>query len=99
MADTSLAITTEYVRCFMAMVGKGISWPDRVLETLRREGLHQLDVTYVITHGEVANADKESADGANFVIIGETCDDVRISVEVWLDNSQLDYRVVEVSRL
>lgn len=99
MADTSLAITTEYVRCFMALVGRGVSWPDCVSESLRQQDLHQLDVTYVITHGDVVETDKETADGANFVIIGETCDDVQLRVEIWLDPNELDYRILSVSRL
>ena len=99
MADTSLAITTEYVRCFLALVGKGISWPDKVLTSLREEGVHPLDVTYVITHGDVVETEKENADGANFVIIGETCDDIRLRVEIWLDPNELDYRILSVSCL
>lgn len=98
MADTSLAITTEYVRCFMALVGKGISWPESVLKSLSENGLHPLDVTYVITHGDVLETDKETADGANFVLVGETCDEVRICVELWLDPNELNYRILSVNR-
>lgn len=99
MADTSLAITTEYVRCFLALVGKGISWPDKVLDSLHEQDLHQLDVTYVITHGEVVESEKESAYGTNFVIVGETCDEVQVRVEVWLEPNELDYRILSATRL
>jgi len=99
MADASLAITTEYVRCFLALIGKGISWPDEVLKSLREDGLHQLDVTHVITHGDVVELEKECAYGTEFAIVGETCDEVEIRVDVWLEPNDLDYRILSVTRL
>lgn len=97
MADTSLAITTEYVQCFMALIGKGISWPDAVVQSLVKQGLDRLDVTYVMTHGGVVEVEKETADGTNFVMVGKTCDDVHVRVEFWADVNQLSLRILDVT--
>lgn len=99
MADPSLAITSEYVQCFLAMAGKGISWPNRVMNALSSQDLHPLDVTYVIAHGEVVEAEKETADGTTYVMVGETCDDVQLSVKFHLNGDQMEFRILNVSRI
>lgn len=96
MAETVLAITTEYVKCFLALMGKGFFWPDRVLERLANLQLTVVDVTHVMTHGQVVESEKESADGTAFSMVGETCDDVRILVRFWLDQNQIRVRIVDV---
>jgi hypothetical protein len=99
MADASLAITTEYVKTFLAMIGKGIAWPDSVKVLIDSQDLHQLDVLHVMTHGTVVASDKETADGATFLMIGTTTDDVQIRVEFWADPNQLSMRILDVSRI
>ena len=96
MADALLAITSEYVRCFLALIGKDIWWPEAVRQKLLKQGLSPLDVTYVMTHGQVRESEKESAHGTAFVMIGTTCDDVQIRVEFWADPNEVTLRVVDV---
>jgi hypothetical protein len=96
MAETSLAITTEYVRCFLALMGKDIAWPQSVLQKLTALPLDRLDVTHVITHGQVVNSEKESADGTVFIISGETCDELAIRVTFWADPNQMSLRIIDV---
>jgi hypothetical protein len=96
MADTSLAVTTEYVQCFMKLIGKGIAWPEAVVESLLERGLHRLDVTHVITHGDVVEI-KENADGKTLVMIGRSCEDVLIRVEFWADENQRKLRIMDVT--
>lgn len=99
MSEASLAITTEYVKCFLALMGKGIHWPDIVLLNLAAENLDRVDVTHVLTHGDVVECEKEAADGTYMVMIGSTCDDVLIRVKFWTDLTQLSLRILEVSRI
>jgi hypothetical protein len=99
MADASLAITTEYVKTFLAMFGKGIAWPDCVRSSVASQGLCPLDVMYIMTHGSVVETDKETTDGTNFIMIGETCDDVRVRVRFWADPNQLSMRILDVDRI
>ena len=99
MVDTSLAITTEYVKCFLALMGKGFWWPDVVLEMLAKEQLEPIDVTYVMSHGDVIGTEKETADGTFYTMVGSTCDDVRIRVNFWADGNQMVLRVLEVNRI
>lgn len=97
--EVSLAITTEYVKCFLALMGKGIYWPEAVLARLAGEQLDPLDVTHVMAHGDVVEAEKETADGTIMVMIGHTCDDVLLRVKFWADSNQLTLRIMEVTRL
>lgn len=99
MADALLAITTEYVKCFFALMGKGIWWPDEVLSRLGQQGLDRHDATYVMTHGDAIKTEKETADGTTIVMVGYTCDDVHIRVKFWADINQLSLRVLDVSRI
>lgn len=99
MADASLAITTEYVRCFLALMGKGVFWPDEVIKQLAMHGLDRLDVTHVLTHGDVVEAEKETANGTTMAIIGYTCDDVHIRIDFWTDHSQLSLRILNIARI
>jgi len=99
MADALLAITTEYVKCFLALVGKDIWWPEFVLQRLRSHGLYPLDVTYVMTHGEVVATEKEEADGTNFWMTGITCDDVSIRVEFRVEPDLMTLRILDVERI
>lgn len=97
MADALLAITTEYVKCFLALMGKGIWWPEDVSNRLAQQGLDPHDVTYVMTHGDAVDTKKETADGTIITMIGYTCDDVRIRVRFWSDFNQLSLRILDVS--
>ena len=99
MADASLPITTEYVRCFLALMGKGFWWPDEVLRRLPEQGLDTLDVTYVLADGDVVTTEKETADGTTMVTIGYTCDEERIKVKFWTDPNQLTLRILDVARI
>lgn len=99
MADASLAITTEYVKCFLALMGKGIWWPDHVRNQLAGEDLDAQDITHVLTHGDVVGAEKETADGTTMTMIGYTCDDVRVRVKFWADGNQLSLRILDVARI
>jgi hypothetical protein len=99
MADPLLAITTEYVQCFFALMGKGVWWPKATRRQLVEQDLSWLDVTYVITHGDVIEAEKETADGTTVTIIGYTCDDERLRIKFWADPNQLSLRILDVSRL
>lgn len=99
MADASLAITTEYVKCFLALFGTGIYWPEKVLRALAGDNLETLDVMYVLTHGDVVESEKETADGATMTMIGQTCDDVQIRVTFWSDINQMDFRILAVTRI
>jgi len=99
MADASLAITQEYVKCFLALMGKGVFWPEDVRLSLPNQGLDQLDVMYVMSHGEVIEAEKETADGTIYIMIGNTCDDVPIRTEFWADLNQLSLRILSVERI
>ena len=98
MAEASLAITAEYVKCFLALMGKGIFWPDLVTGKLAQMGLDRLDVTHVMTHGEVVACEKEDANGTKMVMVGHTCDDVLIRVTFWSDVNQLTLRILDVER-
>lgn len=99
MADTSLAITTEYVKCFLAFIGKGIWWPEAIRLKLAKEALDSQDVIYVLTHGDVVESEKETAHGTTMCMIGQTCDDVRIRVKFWSDINQAEFRILEVERI
>lgn len=99
MAEASLAITTEYVKCFLALIGKDISWPEVVRHRLAEEDLDPLDVTHVMTHGDAVESEKETAYGTTIVMIGYTCDDVRIRVKFWADMNQLSLRILDVARI
>lgn len=99
MAEASLAITTEYVKCFLALMGKGITWPEKVRLQLGGEALDPLDVTHVLSHGDVVESEKETADGTTMVMIGYTCDDVRVRIKFWSDVNQLSLRILDVTRI
>lgn len=99
MAEVQLAITKEYIRCFLALMGKGIFWPEALLASLARQGLDPLDVTYVMTHGDPVGVEKEDAYGTLFEVIGTTCDDDCVRVLFWADPNQLDLRIIEVERM
>ncbi|ANU07007.1 hypothetical protein [Paraurantiacibacter namhicola] len=99
MADPALSITDEYVQNVLALVGCGISWPVAVSKSVQEQGLHPFDVTYVMTHGKVVETEKETADGANYVMIGRNCDEVQIRVEFWLDPNHFDVRILTVQRI
>lgn len=99
MADALLAITTEYVKCFLVLVGKDICWPEFVLQQLRLHGLDPLDVTYVIAHGEVVATEKEDAYGTNFWMTGKTCDDASIRVEFRIEPDETTLRIRNVERI
>ena len=99
MENTSLAITTEYVRCFLAFIGKGIWWPAGLRLKMAREALDPQDVIYVLTHGDVTEAEKETAHGTTMCMIGHTCDDVLIRVKFWSDPNQMEFRVLDVERI
>lgn len=98
MADALLAITREYIKCFLALMGKGIYWPDLVLQSMRQQGLDCLDVTHVMSHGEAIDTEKDTADGTTYTMIGTTCDDIEIRVAFWADINQLDLRILDVKR-
>lgn len=99
MADASLAITTEYVKCFLALFGTGFYWPESVLHALAEQHLDTLDVMYVLTHGDVVESEKETADGTTMTMIGRTCDDVLIRIQFWSDMNQMDFRILKVTRI
>lgn len=99
MAEALLAVTTEYVKCFLALMGKDFIWPEHVRLQLAAEGFDPLDVTHVLIHGDVVESEKETADGVTMVVIGHTCDDVRIRVRFWADTDQFTLRVSEVTMI
>jgi hypothetical protein len=97
MAEASLAITTEYVRCFFALMGKAVSWPEKMSPSLASIGLDALDVIHVVTHGDATESDKETADGSTMVLVGYTCDQVLIRVKIWIDVNQFNLRILNVT--
>jgi L-cysteine desulfidase len=80
-------------------MGKGIFWPDSVVQQLAQMKLSPLDVTHVLSHGEVIRCDKEDEDGTKMVMIGETCDEIYIRVSFWSDDNQLTMRILNVELL
>jgi len=85
MADKLLAITTEYVRSFLALWQSELGWPVSVFKQVNELGLDMFDVLQVLKEGEVIECEKEIANGARMVIDGWTCDNVHVIVEVWTE--------------
>lgn len=99
MAEALIAVTTEYVKCFLALMGKGFIWSEHVRRQLAEDGLDALDVTHVIVHGDIVSSDKETADGVKMVMLGHTCDEVCIRVKFWMDTDRFNVRILSVTKV
>jgi hypothetical protein len=96
MATQSLAITTDYVRAFLALVGTAITWPDVIVQRLAGDGLDRLDVMHVLKTGDVVKSEKENTYGVDMVVVGTTCDEVKLRVDFWTDGNSVQIRIASV---
>lgn len=99
MPETALAITTEYVRCFLALIGTNVIWPESVLRQMRHDDIDPVDVMHVLTHSDVIDCEKETADGATMVTEGFDCDETGLRVEFWAHPDQMRLRILAVARI
>jgi hypothetical protein len=96
MADNTLAVTSEYIRGFVALYHTEMSWPDDLTSSLANQGLDILDVLHVLKHGQVIYSEKETADGVEMASEATTPDGISLIVKFWIDVNSIRLRIRSV---
>lgn len=93
-------VETQYLREFARSYLSEVAFRPRAEMQMRSQGVTLTGVHHVMRTGDVAKTEKEDAEGTVWTVVGETCDDdrLRIQLEVFYDRYQMvivDVRKIE----
>lgn len=95
MAEPALKLATKYLRIAVANFDMG--WTPAVEAELRQLGLDLTDLHNALLRCEVQRSNETDADGAFFIVLGETTEDERLEIQVWVNPETRVLRVEKVS--
>lgn len=96
MAEPALKLATKYLRIAVANFDMG--WTPAVEAKLRTCGLDLTDLHNSLLRCEVQLSNETDADGAFFIVSGETTEDVKLDIHLWVNPDTRVLRIVKVSQ-
>lgn len=93
-------IETQFLRGWAATYYAEVSWDTEAEETMREARMPLVVVRQVLLSGRVVFSEKSDADGADWEVIGSTCDGdrLRLALIVHCDQYRVRIRRVMVLR-
>lgn len=83
MAEPAQQIETDYVR--IAISSFDLRWTSEVERCRISMGLDVLDLHDALLDAVAKRSNKLDAKGASFDVVGVTCDDVPLHMQIWVD--------------
>jgi hypothetical protein len=96
---SAASVATEYLREFAKHYLKYLAFDDEAERQMREEKISLVDVHNALKTGVVVDGDKESAEGATWVIVGETCEEEELTITLEVYVHQNDMCVKRVTRI
>lgn len=94
MAEPALKLATKYLRIAVANFDMG--WTPAVEAQLQRGGRTLTDLHNALIRCEVRSSHEMDADGAFFIVSGETTEEDQLEIYLWVDHERRILRVDKV---
>lgn len=97
MAVAAYKAETTYLRGWATSYYSEVSWDDAAEQTMRAERVHLVLVRQVLIAGRVVVSEKNEACGADWEVVGSTCDGDRLRLALTVHCNEYRVRIRRVS--
>lgn len=98
-AEIHFKIETEYLRCFAENFVNEVGFNAEAEFAMRSADITLPDLNYALKHGVVIESEKEDADKAIWVVVGETCDEEELLITLEVHCNSYQVCVVRIMRV